>query len=89
MANFDPAMKRETWVFQSLRNANSKKQTWKRLKFNLVRYDGDPVQYVQPVNLNELAGDSVVFDPYTHGGIVEDFMFIDGTFSLFEVFNIQ
>ncbi len=47
MANFDPAQRRETWVFQEAFRENGK-PVFVRMGFNLVEYDGDPEKYIEP-----------------------------------------
>jgi len=50
MANFDPAMRRETWLFQELGKDVGNKPIYRRMGFNLVSYDGSPDMVIEPVS---------------------------------------
>lgn len=78
MANFDPALRRETCVFQELFTENGR-PVFRRLGFNFVQYDGDPEKYIEPrppSDLYELIDEPDIFDARTQGvGLVVDFEF--------------
>jgi hypothetical protein len=48
MANFDPVLRRETWLFQEIGQQPKGKVIYRCLPYMLVSYDNDPVQYVEP-----------------------------------------
>ena len=82
---FDPATREETWMFQEVNRGNGQKPTWRRLKFNLVSYDGIPEKYIEPVSegvhVAKTSGSSDVrlLKPLTDHGRVADFEFVEGT----------
>ena len=47
MDQFDPALRRETWLFQNIGNQNNQ-PVYRCLKYMLVSYDNDPVQVIEP-----------------------------------------
>lgn len=52
MANFDPALRRETWVFQKLFDEKGR-PVYRRMRFNFVEYDGSPDRYIEPVSMSD------------------------------------
>lgn len=44
----DPTTKLETWLFQQVATTQHGKPIYRRLAYNLVSFDGDPTQYVEP-----------------------------------------
>lgn len=50
----DPTTKQEIWLFQQIGNTpagtpgGSGKPMYRRLPYNLVRYDGDPTEFIEP-----------------------------------------
>ncbi|HYE89034.1 MAG TPA: hypothetical protein VEA16_21940 [Vicinamibacterales bacterium] len=78
MAQFDPSLRRETWLFQELFAENGRK-VYRRLGFNLVQYDGDPEKYIEPrppSDVLELIDEPDIIDARTQGvGVVADFEF--------------
>lgn len=96
ISQMDPATKQEIWLFQQfgttpLGPAGSGKPIYRRLPYNLVRYDGDPVEYIEPDccagdfwNILDGSGDPV--DPRVKGlGAVVEFRFYNAR--PFEVFS--
>ena len=81
MANFDPLLRRETWCFQRI-GRQAGHSVYRRLGFNLVSYDDDPQQWIEPVNENNfidtLGQTNVQFDPQTDFGRVVRFEYFDG-----------
>lgn len=82
MANFDPMLRKETWCFQRMGKQGGH-SVYRRLAFNLVSYDDDPVQWIEPVNsdnfVDVLGGTGQVFDPTTDFGRVVRFEYFDGS----------
>jgi len=84
MAQFDPAQRRETWVFREMFTEHGRK-VWKRAGFNFVEYDGSPERYIEPVNdfmfsvpVGEGGADASLIDPHVDGtGSVVGFEFIN------------
>ncbi len=83
MADFDPKLKRETWLFQqtNLKDGYGR-PCMKRLGFNLVEYDGIPELHVEPVNCEQLvtsSEDPEIVDPYIDGtGVVARIEVVEG-----------
>lgn len=93
----DPTLKREIWLFQEIGLSGGRKGTplYRRLPYNLVSWDGDPTQYIEPVNAS---GDFVrgigetnvgaPLDPRVDGaGLVAGFQFCKAR--PFEVFSLN
>lgn len=84
MAQFDPLMKRETWVFsQHPASGNgTREKIWQRRGFNFVSYDGNPDRYIEPVNMEQQMSERCSINdqkPAKVGmGSVVGFEFIDG-----------
>jgi hypothetical protein len=54
MAQFDPKLKRETWLFQKVRVKDSlNRQCLQLLPFRFVEYDEDPNRFIEPANHEE------------------------------------
>lgn len=89
MAQYDPAMRREIWLFQEIARHNKRGRILKRLGYVLVSYDDDPQQFVEPVPadpfiaLNAPDGTNTgsgcrVIDPRVDGlGRIADFRFFN------------
>jgi hypothetical protein len=96
MANFDPAQRRETWIFVEIGQQPKGKKIYRCLNYVLVSYDSDPVQYLEPSPVDESVAVVVpdgsvsgkhgqVINPNTDGlGRIGDFLFV--TRRPFEVF---
>ena len=91
----DPATKLETWLFQKIGTmpagpGGSGQPIYRRLPYNLVSFDGDPTQYIEPDSASGdfwriLDGTAVPIDPRAEGcGMVSGFRFFDAR--PFEVF---
>lgn len=86
MSQFDPALRRETWLFREQFSENGR-PVYKRLGFNFVEYDGDPARVIEPVSDVQFTKDAGA-----NGG---DFDILDptatdnGNFVGFEVINQQ
>lgn len=90
MANYDPAKRVETWLFQRLGVDDQKKPVYRRLKYNLVSYDGSPERVLEPLapsSLADITGNGTVIDPMAHFGRVGGFEYFNGR--PFEVFSID
>ena len=79
MAGFDKTQRRETHIFQELFQEKGK-PLFRRMQFNLVEYDGDPNQYIEPRPasdiLDAVAVEPRVLKPVTDGvGVIADFQF--------------
>jgi hypothetical protein len=93
----DPTTKLEYWLFQRIGTApagpggSSGQPTYRRLPYNLVSFDGDPTQYIEPDAASgdffrTLEGTGQPIDPRTDGvGMVAGFLFFDKR--PFEVFS--
>jgi len=65
----DPAQKVEIWLFQEVGRTRGHrgKPTYRRLPYNLVRFEGNPTEYVEPacqsdfVKLIDGSGDPIGF----------------------------
>ena len=84
MANYDPQLRRETWCFQILGTQRGRR-VYQRLGYNLVSYDDDPVEWIEPVNeafstdlLSHGSGDCTSIESRTHYGRVSRFEYFDG-----------
>jgi hypothetical protein len=61
VTQMDPTTKVEIWLFQKIgygpklpgTRGNHGVPIYKRLPYNLVSYDGDPAQYIEPVCVSE------------------------------------
>lgn len=96
MAQFDPAQRRETWLFKEIRQQPKGKKVYQCLGYVLVSYDNDPQQYVEITPVDETLAVVVPDGTLTgnHGkaivpnvdglGSVSDFLFV--TRRPFEVF---
>ena len=60
MAQFDPALRRETWCFQRLGTDPGGRPILRRMGFNLVSYDNSPDQVIEPVNACDSAGVDII-----------------------------
>jgi len=90
----DPLTKREIWLFQKIGQAfESGRPVYRRLQYNLVRYDGDPTEYVEPDTASGdfyrvIDGTGSPIDPRVDGaGNVVEFRFFDAR--PFEMFAIN
>lgn len=95
----DPTTKVEIWLFQKIGSfppgragANNVKPLYRRLPYNLVSYDGDPTQYIEPATHGDfnkvLDGSGDPLDPRTAGAcLVGGFQFYDAR--PFEVFALN
>lgn len=74
----DPTTKLETWIFQKIgtagggqAGAGGSKPVYRRLPYNLVSFDGDPTQYLEPAALSDFArvldGTGIPIDPRVDG----------------------
>ena len=81
---FDPATRVETWMFETVNQDTFGRKTYRRLKFNLVSYDGIPERYIEPVSEGFLywkpgdANDVRLLAPLTDHGRVGKFEFVEG-----------
>lgn len=88
----DPLTKRETWLFQQVGMAGNV-PLYRRLKYNLVSFDGDPTQYVEPDAatgdfIRVLDGTGSPLDPRVDGiGLVAGFQFCSAR--PFEMFSLD
>jgi hypothetical protein len=64
--SFDPTTKLETWLFQKMGTSADGRPIYKRLPYNLVEYDGDRIQYIEPVS-GVLDGSGDPINPLTDG----------------------
>lgn len=94
MAQYDPAMRKETLLFQEVGRQGRNTPVYKQLPYVLVSYDGDPVQVLEPlpvdtrVRSNDAANTAAcrVIDPVADGlGRVEAVRFF--TSRPYEVFG--
>lgn len=53
MAQYDPSLRRETWLFKEIGRQGKKNPIYKRLGYILVSYDGDPVHYLEPCPVDQ------------------------------------
>lgn len=60
MAQFDQALREEVWLFEVCCN-RAGRDMYRRLKCNLVSFDGDPEMYLQPINSQQWDGDAGQF----------------------------
>lgn len=77
ISQMDPTTKQEIWLFQEIGRspagpANNGQKVYRRLQYNLVRYDGDPTEYIEPHNAgsdfwNVLDGSGDPIDPRVKG----------------------
>jgi hypothetical protein len=51
MAQFDPRLRRETWLFQRVGTDPGDKPIYRRLGFNMVSYDNSPDRFIEPVSI--------------------------------------
>lgn len=51
MAQFDPYLRRETWVFQQIGTDPRGTPLYRRMGFNLVSYDGSPDKWIEPISI--------------------------------------
>lgn len=74
MANFDPAQRVETWLFQQIAtDPLTNKPIYRRMKYNLVSYDGSPERVLEPVNAEpmvDILTSGHVLAPQSHFGRV-------------------
>lgn len=86
MANFDPAQRVETWLFQQIGVDLQGKPVFKRLPYNLVSYDGSPDRVLEPTNAEErvdvITGCTVLV-PRTHVGQVGGMEYLKRHFDAF------
>ena len=54
MAQFDPTLRRETWLFQEIGQQPRGQKVFRCLPYVLVSYDNDPVQYIEPAPADEM-----------------------------------
>jgi hypothetical protein len=47
---FDPATRRETWLFQQIGTTAAGKPIYRRLSYNFVEYEGESDRYLEPVS---------------------------------------
>lgn len=83
MAQFDPTQKFETWLMmKAAKTDRLGKECLRRLKFNLVEYDGSPELAFEPVNhlpyLHDDTGLSVVNPISTGSGICNKLEILEG-----------
>jgi hypothetical protein len=96
----DPLTKRETWLFQEIGRANGGPAgsggapLYRRLQYNLVSFDGDPTQYLEPAasagdfTRSLVDGSATPIDPRVDGcGLIVGFQFC--TARPFEVFALN
>lgn len=95
----DPTTKVEIWLFQKIgvvgggrAGGNNRTPQYRRLPYNLVSYDGDPTQYIEPATHGDfnkvLDGSGDPIDPRTAGAcVVAGFQYYDGR--PFEVFALN
>ena len=67
MAQYDPALKVETWLFKDVGRQNGER-IFQRMKFNFVQYDNDPDRsWIEPVNfageLKDGTSEAYLLDP--------------------------
>ena len=85
MANYDPALRRETWVFQRLTirsHKNHGPRCFRRAGYKWVHYDGSPDRLLEPVNAvpgfyGLLNGWSKPVNPEVDGTAIIGFEFTD------------
>lgn len=65
MAQYDPALRVETWVFFEIGKIG-RKPVYKRAGFNYVSYDGDPERMIEPVNKDGQVLSSAPSGTYSH-----------------------
>lgn len=84
----DPTTKIETWIFQRIGTAplgqgGSGQPVYRRLPYNLVSFDGDPTQYVEPDSASgdfwrTIDGTCIPIDPRAEGcGMVASVLYVD------------
>jgi hypothetical protein len=95
----DPTTKVEIWLFQRIGvyppgpAGTNGKPVWRALPYNLVRFDGDPTEYIEPANCDGefarcLDGTGRPIDPRADGcGNIIEFRFYDAR--PFEVFALN
>ena len=49
MAQWDPKLKKETWLFSRVKKQSGKVE-YRRLKYNLVQYDNETETLIEPVS---------------------------------------
>jgi hypothetical protein len=88
---YESPLRLETWLFQRISTSAAGTPVYKRLKYNFVRYDGNPERVIEPVNqdafVNLVGITGTPFVPRNDFGQVEGFEFFDGR--PFEVFAID
>jgi len=95
----DPATKLETWIFQKIGNAGGgqagaggSRPVYRRLPYNLVSFDGDATQYIEPAALSDFArvldGSGQPIDPRADGTTnIVGILYVEGR--PFEVFAMN
>jgi hypothetical protein len=68
----DPTTKLETWLFQQIATSPLGRPIYRRLPYNLVAFDGDPTQYIEPLpaggsHQRVLDGTCDPISPFTEG----------------------
>ncbi len=85
----DPKKKRETWLFQDLgRNHQDfhSPQCWRRLMYNLVRFDGEKEFFIEPRPESDLHTGYLASPTRADGPFVENFQVVKGAHP-FECFS--
>jgi len=81
MANYDPKMRNETWLFRQIDRTSDGRPVYRRVRFNYVQYDDNPARVLEPVTeaamFATLDGNARILDPQTDGnGRVVGFEFL-------------
>jgi len=89
----DPTTKLEVWLFQRIASTQHGRPIYRRLPYNLVSFDGDQAQYIEPIpaagsHQRVLDGTCDPINPFTEGtGRVVGFQFFEAR--PFEMFSIN
>ena len=91
MAEFDPAMKAETWIFEIIGKDAKGRTMYRRLPYNKVEYDGDPECVMEPVagaGFKETSADLLTPKPGITEGYCIGFEIVNGFDDVNQAFAI-